>query len=169
MWPPQILHLKFSNAVTVELRLNFPMSSPQAQMIGYIDMVGDMFHYGHVRQIKAVHDKGFKVVVGVHSDAAVETYKRQPIMTMKERIEVVASCRYVHAVIPNAPLVITEDYLKKHEIDMVFHGHSEEEDHIYNEMYSVPTKLNKFQRTTYTAGISTTDIIDRCKNRYNDE
>lgn len=39
-----------------------------------MDIVGDLFHYGHV------HDLGYKVVVGVHSDEIVETYKRTPII-----------------------------------------------------------------------------------------
>ena len=53
-------------------------------------------------------------------------------MNMNERIKVVEACRYVDQVIPDAPLVITEEYLKKHNIDLVIHGHSEKENDKYN-------------------------------------
>ena len=35
-------------------------------------------------------------------------------MTMEERISVVASCRYVDEVIPDAPLIIDLKWIKKH-------------------------------------------------------
>ena len=42
--------------------------------IGYIDMVGDLFHFGHVHLIKKVYDLDYTVVVGIHSDETVESY-----------------------------------------------------------------------------------------------
>lgn len=128
-------------------------------------MVGDLFHYGHVEQCKRVHNLGYKLVVGVHSDAAVEKYKRKPILSMEERIRVIEACKFVSHVIPNAPLIIDEQYLNTHNIDMVFHGHSLEEEATYAEMYRVPKLLNKFTRTPYTKGISTTNIIERIQRR----
>jgi len=128
---------------------------------GYIDMVGDLFHYGHVRLIKNVYELGYNVVIGIHADETVELYKRKPILTMDERIEVIKSCKYVSSIIKDAPLIITKKYLDKHNIDMVFHSHSLEEAHKYNKMYEIPLKLGKFTRTKYNIGISTTDIINR--------
>ena len=84
---------------------------------------------------------------------------------MDERIKVISSCKYVSKVLPNAPLFITKEYLDKHNIDMVFHAHPIEEHKIYEPMYKIPIELNKFTRTEYTKGISTTDIINRIKNR----
>ena len=66
---------------------------------GYIDMVGDLFHFGHVNQIKNVYDLGYDVVIGIHSDETVESYKRKPILTMDERIKVIESCKYVSSII----------------------------------------------------------------------
>tara|TARA_Y100000817_G_C16627920_1_gene442561 strand:+ start:263 stop:676 length:414 start_codon:yes stop_codon:yes gene_type:complete len=131
---------------------------------GYIDMVGDLFHYGHVRQIKEIFDQGYNVIVGVHSDKTAESYKRKPILNMNERIEVIESCKYVSLVIPEAPLILTDEYINTHKIDMVFHGHTKEEEDKYNYMYSCAVKLGKFTRTDYTDNISTTDIINRIKN-----
>ena len=49
-------------------------------------MVADLFHYGHVEFLKRVSDLGDYVLIGIHSDNVVESYKRRPIMTMEERI-----------------------------------------------------------------------------------
>ena len=134
---------------------------------GYIDMVGDLFHYGHVRQIKRVYDLGYNVIIGIHSDKTVESYKRIPIMNMNERIEVIDSCKYVYKIIPDAPLIITKEYMNLHNIDMVFHGHSKEEHDTYANMYNIPSQLGKFTRTDYTKNVSTTNIINRIINKKN--
>ena len=134
---------------------------------GYIDMVGDLFHYGHINQIKRVFDLGYEVIVGVHSDKVVESYKRKPILSMKERIKVIECCKYITKVIPNAPLIITKEYLDKHNIDMVFHGHKIEEESYYKKMYKIPNELGKFTRTEYTPKISTTEIINKIIERRN--
>jgi len=80
----------------------------------YTDMCADLFHYGHVNLLKnakqLVGDMG-NLIVGIHSDKTIESYKRKPIMTMEERIAVVEACKFVDRVIPDAPLVITEDYI----------------------------------------------------------
>lgn len=123
-------------------------------------MVGDLFHAGHVDLIKHVHSLGYNVIVGVHSDDDVERYKRRPIMTMEERISTIEMCKFVSSVLPNAPLLIDEQFMRDNDIDMVFHSHEEDEEY-YNQMYSVPINLGKFTRTNRRAGISTTVIIDR--------
>jgi len=130
-------------------------------MRGYVSMVGDLFHVGHINLVRSVGDLGYDVVVGVHSDVEVESYKRTPVMTLSERVAAVEACKYVTEVISGAPTVIDEDFIIKHNIDMVFHGHTEEEDDLYRNMFAVPMKLGKFTRTERTPGISTTMIIDR--------
>ena len=127
----------------------------------YLDMCADIFHWGHVNMLKNAKSMGDRLVVGIHSDETIRSYKRYPVMKMNERIKVVEACRYVDQVIPEAPLVITEEYLKKHNIDLVIHGHSEEE----NEKYNVPYELGMFKRVDYTEGISTSEIIKRLKTR----
>ena len=130
----------------------------------YTDMCADLFHYGHVNILKnakqLVGEDG-NLIVGIHSDKTIESYKRKPIMTMEERIAVVEACRYVDRVILDAPLVITEDYIKNNNIDMVVHAHPENEDEKYQKMYEIPTKLGIFKRLEYTPSISTTNIISR--------
>jgi len=131
----------------------------------YVDMVGDLFHFGHVNLLKQARELGDYLIVGVHSDKVVESYKRLPIMTMEERIATIFSCRYVDEVIPNAPLSIDLKWINKHNIDMVVHGNDVSEGLSQN-WYKVPIEMGILHLIPYTSGISTTDIIKRCKNAY---
>lgn len=61
----------------------------------YVDMVGDLFHAGHVSLLREAPGHGDRLVVGVHSDDTAASYKRRPIMTLDERVAVIEACRYV--------------------------------------------------------------------------
>ena len=136
-------------------------------MIIYTDMVADLFHYGHVRFLKRIKEKypHDKLIVGIHSDNEVAFYKRKPVMSMLERVEVIKAIKYVDNVIENAPVQIDGDYIKDNNIELVIHAHREDEDEKYNTMYEIPMKLNIFERLDYTPTISTTNIINRLRNR----
>ena len=47
----------------------------------YVDMVGDLFHAGHVELLKAAQTHGDWLVVGVLGDETAQAYKRRPIMS----------------------------------------------------------------------------------------
>lgn len=134
----------------------------------YIDAVADLMHPGHIELFKRAKSRGDYLIVGIHSDEVVASYKRWPIMTMKERLAVVAACRYVDEVVPNAPLYITEDYLKEHQIDLVIHGDDISEE-TCSKWYAVPMRLGIFQLVPYSQGISTTQIIQRVLDAYKNE
>ena len=130
----------------------------------YADMCADLFHSGHVRFIKNCknYKKNVHLIIGIHNDKTIESYKRLPICTMEERIEVVESCKYVDKVIPNSPLTITRDFVDKHKIDFVIHAGKipeNEKNLFYKEI------LNIYREVPRTEGISTSDIINRIKNR----
>ena len=133
----------------------------------YVDMTADLFHFGHVNFLKQASEIGNYLIVGIHSDETVQNYKRAPIMTMKERIAVVASCRYVDEVISDAPLIVDLEWIKKHNIHVVVHGDDFSED-LLQLCYKVPIEMGIFEKVPYTPGISTTDIIKRLKNTLND-
>ena len=48
----------------------------------YVDMVGDLFHAGHVALLREARSHGDRLVVGVLSDETAASYKRRPIMTL---------------------------------------------------------------------------------------
>ena len=126
----------------------------------YADMVADLFHYGHVEFLRKVRAPGDYLLVGIHSDDVVVPYKRKPILTMEERIAVVAGCRYVEEVLPNALLVTDRAWIEKHDIHLVVHGddYAREELEYY---CKVPMEMGLFRTVSYTRGISTSEIIRR--------
>jgi cytidyltransferase-like protein len=131
----------------------------------YVDMVGDLFHQGHVELLKAARACGDYLLVGVLSDQVVTNYKRQPIMTMAERIAVIQACRYVDEVLPDAPDIVTGDFLRTHGIDLVIHG-SDISEEVIEAIYNDPLREGKFKLVERTGGLSTTEIINRIRTRY---
>jgi cytidyltransferase-like protein len=128
----------------------------------YADMVGDLFHYGHVRFLERAKKLGDQLVVGVHSDETVAEYKRSPVMTMPERIQVIAACQFVDEVIPDAPLVVDRDFIDEHELDLVVHGDDIDDDTL-ELMYRVPSDLGILRIVPYANGVSTTEIMERVR------
>ena len=131
----------------------------------YADMVGDLFHYGHVEFLKKARDLGDYLLVGLCIDDIMEDYKRRPILSLEERIASLAGCRYVDEILPNAPLCVDRNWIEKHDIHLVVHGDdfSREKLEYY---YKVPIEMGIFRTVPYTSGISTSDIIQRILERY---
>ena len=128
----------------------------------YVDMVADLFHYGHVELLRQARALGDCLVVGVHSDDDVLAHKRQPILTMKERVACVAGCRYVDEVLPNAPWITGRDWIEEHHIDLVVHGSDYSEEALID-THSVPIEMGILRTVGYTPQISTTEIIRRIR------
>lgn len=130
----------------------------------YVDVVGDLFHAGHVQFFKQAKEYGDILIVGIHGDEACISYKREPILTLEERATSIKACRYVDEVILNSPIGITEEWIKEHNIDLVIHGDDFTEEK-KNSQYAVPIRLGIFRTVPYTEGISTTEIISRIQSR----
>ena len=131
-------------------------------------MVADRFHYGHVNFLRQARECGDYLLVGVHADETVMTYKRRPILSMEERVASVEGCRYVDEVVSNAPLMIERDWIKQHDINLIVHG-----DDVPGEMeerwYKIPIEMGIYRSVAYTPGISTTDIIARIREEFSDD
>ena len=131
----------------------------------YVDMCGDLLHYGHIRFLEKAKKLGDKLIVGIHSNETIESYKRTPVCTMEERIELVKSVKWVDEVIENAPLFITEEYIKKHNIDIIAIPSNRTKEEI-QKMCIIPYNKNMLRFIDYTEDISTTKIIERIVNRF---
>lgn len=129
----------------------------------YVDMVGDLFHPGHVDLLRQARSFGDWLVVGVLSDDVVAAYKRRPIMTLDERVAVIRACRYVDEVVPNAPDVVTAEFLEQHHISLVVHGDDISDD-VVETLYGDVAAAGKLRLVPRTPGISTTDIIQRVRD-----
>ena len=128
----------------------------------YVDMAADLFHYGHVEFLRKAKALGDYLLVGINSDETVRANKREPILSMEERIASAAGCRYVDEVVPDAPWVTDAAWIEKHRIDLVVHGDDYSQDQI-EASYSDPMAMGIFRTIAYTPSISTTEIIRRCK------
>lgn len=140
----------------------------------YLDMVGDLFHAGHINAIKHAiraacmrfhcEPQDVYMIIGVNGDADCASYKRLPILNVDERCEEIAACRLVNQVIKNSPLVLTAEFLDQNHIDLVVHG--DDFDPVKARLYyGVAMDRSIFQTIPYTKGISTSDIIRRILGR----
>jgi len=85
----------------------------------YVDLIGDLFHWGDVAHLQRASRLGDVLVVGVLSDGDVTRVSHVPVMTLAERVAVIAACRHVAEVIPAAPLAPDAAFLDRYRIDTV--------------------------------------------------
>lgn len=84
-------------------------------------MTCSIIHHGHIRLLEKASSFGF-VIVGLTSDDEVLTHKGYlPELIFEQRQEILKSIRYVDEVIAS-PWLITDEYIKKHNIDLLVHG-----------------------------------------------
>jgi cytidyltransferase-like protein len=126
----------------------------------YCNGVFDLCHIGHIKQFEQAYTLG-DVIVGVHSDEDVATYKRTPIQTTIERTETVRLMKFVSEVIIDAPLITTNKFMQEHNLDLVLISpeYDTENDHYYTE----PRNANKVIVGNRYPHMSTSIIISRIK------
>lgn len=69
-------------------------------VIGYTAGVYDLFHIGHLNLLKNAKGMCDKLVVGVTVDELVSYKGKQSMIPFEDRIEIVRSCKYVDAAVP---------------------------------------------------------------------
>lgn len=69
-------------------------------IIGYTTGVYDLFHIGHLNLFKNAKGLCDKLVVGVTVDELVSYKGKQAMIPFEDRIELVRSCKYVDAAVP---------------------------------------------------------------------
>ncbi|XP_010519016.1 PREDICTED: choline-phosphate cytidylyltransferase 1-like isoform X1 [Tarenaya hassleriana] len=141
----------------------------------YADGIYDLFHFGHARsleQAKKLFPNTY-LLVGCCNDEVTHKYKGKTVMTDEERYESLRHCRtfdrWVDEVIPDAPWVVTQEFLDKHRIDYVAHDSLPYADTsgAGKDVYEFVRAVGKFKETKRTDGISTSDIIMRIVKDYN--
>lgn len=69
-------------------------------IIGYTTGVYDLFHVGHLNLFKNAKGMCDKLIVGVTVDELVQYKGKQAMIPFEDRIELVRSCKYVDAAVP---------------------------------------------------------------------
>lgn len=137
-----------------------------SKKIIYTAVVGDMFHAGHVEFFKKARAMGDYLIVGVIANDVAKEYKREPILTLEERVKVIEACKYVDQVIIAPPLRLTEEMIKELQITYLVRGDDFSQE-LLGDQCGVALKRGILRTVPYTKGISTTDIIHRIVDRYN--
>lgn len=68
--------------------------------IGYTTGVYDLFHIGHLNLLKNAKGMCDKLIVGVTVDELVGYKGKKAMIPYEERIQIVRSCKYVDAAVP---------------------------------------------------------------------
>ncbi|CAD6197517.1 unnamed protein product [Caenorhabditis auriculariae] len=150
---------------------NHPEMERQVRI--YADGVYDLFHFGHVQQLKQIKDRfsGAHLMVGVISDEDCFKYKlKKPVMSHQERIQSVKLCPYVDEVITQPPFYPTIEFLNRFKIDLAAHDdfpYPVGSEHI-DDCYTPFKDADRFLTTIRTPYISTTELVSRITSRYNE-
>lgn len=72
--------------------------------IGYTAGVYDLFHVGHLNMFKNAKGLCDKLIVGVTVDELVSYKGKRAFIPFEDRIEIVRSCQYVDAAVPQYDL-----------------------------------------------------------------
>jgi len=141
-------------------------SNEKKEIRVYVDMVGDMWHFGHANFCKQAKSFGTYLIVGLNKDEDCIGYKRKPILKGDERVRSAQSCKWVDEVLyDDVPLSVTKEFIDKHRIDIVAHGDDFDKEKV-RQWYGVAMDLGIFRTVPYTSGVSTTELINRIKSYY---
>ena len=100
-----------------------------------MDGVFDLFHVGHVEAVSQCARLGNRVIIGITGDTDAADYKRPPIISEANRIAVVKAMKYVDEIVCPCPLIVTEEFMSKHNIDLVVHGFANDSDAKQQEIF----------------------------------
>jgi cytidyltransferase-like protein len=141
----------------------------KTKKIVYLDGVFDLFHRGHLESlIKAkniLNDPDNTILlVGIVGDKDATSYKRKPIINEEDRTEIIKSIKYVDNTICPCPLVVTMDFIKNNNIDIVVHGFVSDEDrNKQKDFFKEIDENGYFKEIEYYSKTSTSEIIKNIK------
>ena len=127
--------------------------------IGYTDGTFDLFHIGHLNLLKEAKKRCDYLIVGVHGDEVVESYKnRKTIINENDRLKIVESIKYVD----RAFITTTRDkiqLLEEYGFNIIFIGDDWKGTERWNNFEIELAKHGvSVEYLPYTHGISTTQI-----------
>jgi cytidyltransferase-like protein len=138
----------------------WPRNQPQKRV--YTRMVADLFHQGHVNFLQAARALGTHLTVCVVSDErVVENKGKLPVMKQAERAAVVATCKYVDAVMTETPINVSPEFMQQHGFDIYTFACASEQERLDKYKLCESLSAEMIHELTYTSGISTSDLVIR--------
>lgn len=135
---------------------------------GYTGGTFDLFHPGHVSFLRTCRDRCDHLTVGLNTDEFASNYKRTPVMNYNERLAMLASCRYVDAVICNVGNEDSSVAIAFSGADLIFHGDdwtgSDYMRQLGIDQDWLDEKDKEIIYIPYSPIINTSDLIERIKN-----
>ena len=125
----------------------------------YIGGVFDLFHVGHLRLLKKAKELGDILIVGLLNDNACKNWKREPIISYKQRFEIIKE--FADVVLEQEDVDETKnEFIDSFNPDIIIHG-SDKKPFSWN--WAKKNK-KKVIMLPYTKEVSTTKIIEKIKN-----
>jgi cytidyltransferase-like protein len=125
----------------------------------------DLFHAGHVAFLRRCQDFGH-VTVALNTDEFIEAYKgKPPVMTLQERWDVVAACKYVDRVMVNVDGADSKPAILESQADLIVIGSDWARRDYHKQMGFTQDWLDEYgiglAYIPYTRNISSTIIKQR--------
>lgn len=122
-----------------------------------VDMSATLVHHGHIRLLEKASRHG-SVIIGLTTDDEIRRHKGYtPELDFNSRREVLLAIRHVDEVI-ETPWLITEALLDQHGIDILVHGHDNQNSISKDRLIILPR----------TEGISSTELRERSVRSLNE-
>lgn len=150
--------------------IKYQIVDHKEEVIVYADGTFDLFHNGHIEFLKKAKSFGTKLYVGVLHDECVESYKRIPILELKDRTAILENIKIIDKVISPAPFYgskfgnLDREFIQKNDIDIVVYSGDDLGDWVSH--YKTAIDLEIIRNFPYGKdNLSTSEIIERIKKR----
>lgn len=129
--------------------------------VGYTTGVFDMFHVGHLNILKRAKAQCEHLIVGVSTDALVQSYKNKtPIIPFEERFAIVGAIKYVDEVVPQTSMDKFKAW-QQLKFNALFHGSDWKDTDMYNAIVKQFSEVGvDVVFLPHTSGISSTLLSD---------
>uniref|UniRef100_A0AC34Q2D4 Choline-phosphate cytidylyltransferase n=1 Tax=Panagrolaimus sp. JU765 TaxID=591449 RepID=A0AC34Q2D4_9BILA len=151
-----------------------PLTLREAQLLKdkktiriYTDGVYDLFHPGHIEQLRQAKQAfpSVHLIVGVCSDADTLEFKKcLPIMNEDERVNMIKQCKFVDEVCESPPFFPTVEFVDSLQADLVAHDAIPYTSPDSFDCYKIFKVSDRFLETKRTPAISTTTLLNRILN-----
>lgn len=118
--------------------------------------------------LRRAHEEGTFLIVGIHSDEAVNKVKGRnyPIMNLPERVFGLLSCKFVDDIIIGAPWEVTDEMIETYHIQKVVHGLVDSPKPEDVDCYKVPKSMGIYKEIDSGSKLTSQEIMKRVEDAH---